>query len=224
MNQKIEDILEFHKIRHAVKEFANTQKAKTMILQLPIETNAKKIRHKIEETRDAVTLLRLKQGIPIPKLEDISVSIKRLEVEAGLNGRELNEILKVLQTTNQVANFFEKVKEEEITLDRLPQLVEKLEYLPEISKQLQLSIREDGYVLDDASIALKGIRQGISRTEQEIKGQLDTYVTGKYAKYLTDSLITIRNDRYVVPVKAEYKSTFGGIVHDQSSTGQTLFM
>ena len=65
MNQKIEDILEFHKIRHAVREFANTQKAKTMILQLPIETNAQKIRHKIEETRDAVTLLRLKQGIPI---------------------------------------------------------------------------------------------------------------------------------------------------------------
>lgn len=224
MNQKIEDILEFHKIRHAVREFANTQKAKTMILQLPIETNAQKIRNKIEETRDAVTLLRLKQGIPIPKLADISVSIKRLEVEAGLNGRELSEILKVLQTTNQVSTFFEKVKEEDIVLDRLPQLVEKLEYLPEISKQLQLSIREDGYVLDDASVALKGIRQGISRTEQEIKGQLDTYVTGKYAKYLTDSLITIRNDRYVVPVKAEYKSTFGGIVHDQSATGQTLFM
>ena len=114
MNQKIEEILEFHKIRHAVREFANTQKAKTMILQLPIETNTKKIRHKIEETRDAVTLLRLKQGIPIPKLEDISVSIKRLEVEAGLNGRELSEILKVLQTTNQVANFFEKVKEEDL--------------------------------------------------------------------------------------------------------------
>ena len=63
-----------------------------MILQLPIETNVQKIRNKIEETRDAVTLLRLKQGIPIPKLADISVSIKRLEVEAGLNGRELSEI------------------------------------------------------------------------------------------------------------------------------------
>lgn len=224
MNQKIEQILEFHKIRQALVEHANSEKAQGMIQQLAIETEVHKIQNKILETRDAVLLLRLKQGIPIPRLKDISAAIKRLELEAGLNGKEMSDILRVLTTTNEVVRFFEKVEDEEIPLERLKDIVDKLEHLPQITRQLQESIREDGYVLDDASPTLRGIRQGMTRTEQEIRSQLNSYLTGKTANYLSDTLITIRNDRYVLPVKAEYKSAFGGIVHDQSSTGQTLFM
>ena len=224
MNSKIEKVLEFSKIRTQLAEYATSEKGKQMIKELPIEVEAKAIQHKIEETTDGVELLRLKQGIPIPRLKDISFALKRLELEAGLNGRELSDILRVLTTTHEVERFFEKVEEEEIALKRVPRLVEKLESIPEVTHELEASIREDGYVLDSASPTLHGVRVGIQKTEQDIRRQMDQYLTGKNAQYLSDNIITIRNDRYVLPVKAEYKSVFGGTVHDQSATGQTLFM
>lgn len=224
MNSKIEKVLEFDKIRAQLAEYATSEKGKQMIKELLIEVEEKAIQNKIEETADGVELLRLKQGIPIPRLKDISFALKRLELEAGLNGRELSDILRVLTTTHEVERFFEKVEEEEIALKRVPRLVEKLESIPEVTKELEASIREDGYVLDSASPTLHGIRVGIQKTEQEIRRQMDQYLTGKNAQYLSDTIITIRNDRYVLPVKAEYKSVFGGTVHDQSATGQTLFM
>lgn len=224
MNSKIEKVLEFSKIRTQLAEYATSEKGKQMIKELPIEVEAKAIQHKIEETTDGVELLRLKQGIPIPRLKDISFALKRLELEAGLNGRELSDILRVLTTTHEVERFFEKVEEEEISLKRVPRLVEKLESIPEVTSELEASIREDGYVLDSASPTLHGVRVGIQKTEQDIRRQMDQYLTGKNAQYLSDTIITIRNDRYVLPVKAEYKSVFGGTVHDKSSTGQTLFM
>ena len=224
MNSKIEKVLEFSKIRTQLAEYATSEKGKQMIKELPIEVEAKAIQHKIEETTDGVELLRLKQGIPIPRLKDISFALKRLELEAGLNGRELSDILRVLTTTHEVERFFEKVEEEEIALKRVPRLVEKLESIPEVTHELEASIREDGYVLDSASPTLHGVRVGIQKTEQDIRRQMDQYLTGKNAQYLSDTIITIRNDRYVLPVKAEYKSVFGGTVHDQSATGQTLFM
>lgn len=224
MNSKIEKVLEFDKIRAQLAEYATSEKGKQMIKELLIEVEEKAIQNKIEETADGVELLRLKQGIPIPRLKDISFALKRLELEAGLNGRELSDILRVLTTTHEVERFFEKVEEEEIALKRIPRLVEKLESIPEVTKELEASIREDGYVLDSASPTLHGIRVGIQKTEQEIRRQMDQYLTGKNAQYLSDTIITIRNDRYVLPVKAEYKSVFGGTVHDQSATGQTLFM
>lgn len=224
MNSKIEKVLEFSKIRTQLAEYATSEKGKQMIKELPIEVDAKAIQNKIEETTDGVELLRLKQGIPIPRLKDISFALKRLELEAGLNGRELSDILRVLTTTHEVERFFEKVEEEEIALKRVPRLVEKLESIPEVTHELEASIREDGYVLDSASPTLHGVRVGIQKTEQEIRRQMDQYLTGKNAQYLSDTIITIRNDRYVLPVKAEYKSVFGGTVHDQSATGQTLFM
>ena len=224
MNSKIEKVLEFSKIRTQLAEYATSEKGKQMIKELPIEVDAKAIQHKIEETTDGVELLRLKQGIPIPRLKDISFALKRLELEAGLNGRELSDILRVLTTTHEVERFFEKVEEEEIALKRVPRLVEKLESIPEVTSELEASIREDGYILDSASPTLHGVRVGIQKTEQDIRRQMDQYLTGKNAQYLSDTIITIRNDRYVLPVKAEYKSVFGGTVHDQSSTGQTLFM
>ena len=224
MNSKIEKVLEFSKIRTQLAEYATSEKGKQMIKELPVEVDAKAIQHKIEETTDGVELLRLKQGIPIPRLKDISFALKRLELEAGLNGRELSDILRVLTTTHEVERFFEKVEEEEIALKRVPRLVEKLESIPEVTSELEASIREDGYVLDSASPTLHGVRVGIQKTEQDIRRQMDQYLTGKNAQYLSDTIITIRNDRYVLPVKAEYKSVFGGTVHDQSATGQTLFM
>ena len=169
MNSKIEKVLEFSKIRTQLAEYATSEKGKQMIKELPIEVEAKAIQNKIEETTEGVELLRLKQGIPIPRLKDISFALKRLELEAGLNGRELSDIQRVLTTTHEVERFFEKVEEEEIALKRVPRLVEKLESIPDVTSELEASIREDGYVLDSASPTLHGVRVGIQKTEQDTK-------------------------------------------------------
>ena len=224
MNPKIEKIIEFHKIRQSLASYASTDLGKQMAQTIAVMNQPQKIQDALDETGDGVELYRLKNGIPIPRLKDISMAIKRLELEAVLNGQELSGILRTLTTSKQVSQFFDKVREEELDLKRLYPLADKIVHLPEITRTLQDSISEDGRVLDDASPALKAIRQGISRAEQAVRSQLESYLSGKSANYLSDNLITIRNDRYVVPVKAEYRNVFGGIVHDQSSTGQTLFM
>lgn len=99
-----------------------------------------------------------------------------------------------------------------------------LETLPDVSRRLLISIENDGHVTDEASSLLASLRRQITTTEGEIRNRLGNFVRGKSSKYLSDSLVTIRNERYVIPVKAEYKNAFGGIVHDQSSSGQTLFI
>lgn len=99
-----------------------------------------------------------------------------------------------------------------------------METLPDVSRRLLMSIENDGHVTDEASSLLASLRRQITTTEGEIRNRLGNFVRGKSSKYLSDSLVTIRNERYVIPVKAEYKNAFGGIVHDQSSSGQTLFI
>lgn len=224
MNKKIEQILEFQKIRNQVAQYTTSELGNQLVQQLPILTKQQAIQHQIDETTEGVSIQRLRQGIPIPRLKDIARSIKRLELEAALNGSELSQISQVLLATRDVTNFFEKLSQENIFFPKIQELVDKLNSLPELTKQLQLSIREDGFVLDEASPMLKGIRQGIQKNEQAVRQQLDQYISGKMSHYLTDNLVTIRNDRFVVPVKAEYRNSFGGTVHDQSATGQTVFI
>lgn len=109
-------------------------------------------------------------------------------------------------------------------MKRLYDLAENFITTPALNQSIREKVDEDGLVMSDASPALKGIRTGIKRGENNVREKLDGIVRGKSAQYLSDTIITIRNDRYVIPVKQEYRSHFGGVVHDQSSTGQTLFV
>lgn len=224
MNKKIETILEFQKIRQTVAEYAHSERGKQFVLALPIRNSIKEVSRQLQETADGVEILRLKQGIPIPRLKDIHMHLKRLEVEATLNARELSEIARVLTTTQEVKHFFQQLEQDGVFLQHVYQKSEELVVLGQVTKLLIHSISEDGYVLDDASATLKKIRAGIIRNERAIREKLDSYLSGSQASQLSDQLITMRNDRYVLPVKAEYRNAFGGIVHDQSSSGQTLFM
>lgn len=100
----------------------------------------------------------------------------------------------------------------------------ELQTFTKLERKIFSIVNESGYVMDDASAKLKGLRDGIKQTEGQARQKLESIVKGSQSRFLTDSLITMRNDRYVIPVKAENRSTFGGVVHDQSSTGQTLFI
>ena len=173
---------------------------------------------------DGADILRLKGGVPIPQLTLITDHLKRLEIGATLNGKELAEISQVLRSANEVHHFFMALADEKVELNYLYELEEQLETLPQLAKRLQVSLEADGYVTDDASSLLRSLRRQISTTEATIRNRLVALTRGNNAKYLSGANVTIRNDRYVIPVRAEHKGKFGGIVHDQSSSGQTYFI
>ena len=178
----------------------------------------------LQETEDGLKVQRLRGGIPIPKLENIRPHMKRIEIGADLNGVELAQVSRVLSTTSELNRFIDDLYDSEIEFARLYMWADQLVTIPVLSRRLKEAIDEDGRVTDDASPELKSIRQNIRRSEQAVREQLDGIVRGKNAKYLSDAIITMRNDRYVIPVKQEYRGVFGGVVHDQSASGQTLFI
>lgn len=224
MNSKILQTLEYDKIRQKIAEYTVTDNGKKLAAQMQPLTEIDEIEKLLAETQDGADALRLKGGIPMPLLTDIKPQLKRLEIDATLNGKELATIAKVLRATNVVKAFFRDLADDEVELPQLNQLNEQLETLPEIAKKLLTAIESDGNVTDDASSLLRSLRRQIEATEGQIRDKLSTITHGSKAKYLSDSLVTIRNERYVIPVKAENKNQFGGVVHDQSSSGQTLFV
>lgn len=183
-----------------------------------------RVQQYLTETTDGADILRLEGGIPIPKLADIQLQMKRLKIGANLNGTELAQVTKVLQTSMSVKNFFDEMREKKIKLQVLDQLVDRLVTIPSITQRLVRSVDPDGRLNDEASSKLHGIRQLIVKTEGEIHQQMERYTRGKGAKYLSEPVVTIRNDRYVVPALARYRNKLGGVVHDQSASGQTLYI
>lgn len=224
MNEKGLKTLEYDKVRRMLLAYTATEMGRGMASALTPSSDYEWIERALDETKDGADVLRLKGGIPIPRLESVSRYLKRLDIGASLNARELAAVGRVLRVTNETKRFFRDLAAEEVDLAYLYDEAEMLETIPDVSRRLLMSIENDGHVTDEASSLLASLRRQISTTESEIRSRLGSFVHGKSAKYLSDSLVTIRNDRYVIPVKAEYKNSFGGIVHDQSSSGQTLFI
>lgn len=224
MNSRILTILEFDKIKQLLSQYIVTKLGEEHVTHLVPTSDEDKIEESLEETKDAFDVLRLRGGIPIPVLENIKPHMKRIEIGAMLNGLELAQVGRVLSSVTEVQRFFDDLEAAEIELQRLYDWRDKMIALPEISKAIRLSIEEDGRVTDEASAELKQIRQSIRKSEQSVREQLDGILRGSKAKYLSDTIVTMRNDRYVIPVKSEYRSQLGGVVHDQSASGQTVFV
>lgn len=223
-NDKIFETLEFEKIRHAVMNYAQTELATQLIKQMNPSDNMEEVQKWQDETEESLSILNQDRFIPVPILQLLTHAIQRLKVGASLNGQEISRIGKLLRSTKEVNDFFHRLSEEEDKYYPSIQFwVDQCIQLPQIEKLIHQSVDEDGSVLSSASAQLASIRRGQSNTEQQIRNQLSQILKSK-ASQLTDSLITIRNNRYVVPVKAEYRYQMGGTVHDQSSTGQTLYI
>ncbi|WP_395350910.1 endonuclease MutS2 [Levilactobacillus parabrevis] len=224
MNQKTLKIMEYDRIKQALRGYLVSAAGQHELNQLQPTADVKQLQIWLDETRDGADIYRLESGIPLPKLDDIRPHLHRLAMEAALNGLELAQISRVLWTTSSVVKFFRDLEEKEIDLRRLNRVVKELVTLPDVTRRLRTSLEGDGHITDEASPALKQIRQHITQTEAAIRTTMDQYTRGKDAKYLSETIVTIRDDRYVIPVRAEYKQRFGGIVHDQSASGQTLFI
>lgn len=204
---------------HTVSDLGS-QKAR----EIRPEITHDKVERMLEETDDAVTILRLKGGIPLGSFHDVRPYVKRMEIGAVLSGQELIQIGQLLKGMHEIIDFFMGLKKEAITLRHLYELVDELIELPQLQRRIYATLTDGGSVLDDASSQLKSIRTSMRQTESNVREKLNSIVRGSQAKHLTDSIITMRNDRFVIPVKSESRAVFGGVVHDQSSSGQTVFI
>ncbi|KRM71550.1 endonuclease MutS2 [Lacticaseibacillus brantae] len=223
MNTKILETLEYSKIQQALLGSIMTAAGATLVHELTPATDIDAVQQALDETADGATILRLRGGIPIPRLDDLGPALKRVQIGAVLNGQELALVSRVLTTVGAVDAFLTDLKDN-VDLRQVYELQAQLTSLPTLEKRLKVAIDEDGRLTDEASPKLYGLRQQMRQLEGDIRKRMENYTHGSGAKYLSDPIVTIRDDRYVIPVKAEYRNQFGGVVHDQSASGQTLFI
>ncbi len=216
--------LEYPKIIEQLSAHTVSDLGRQKVKELLPSTSHAEVEQMLEETDDVVKLFRLKDGLPLGTFADVRPHIKRMEIGAILSGQELIQIGQLIKGAREIEDFFVDLKEEDIKLNQLYTKVEQLIVLASLERKIYSTLTESGVVLDDASSKLKSIRTSIRQTEGNVRDKLNNIVRGSQSKYLTDSIITMRNDRYVIPVKADSRGVFGGVVHDQSSSGQTLFI
>ncbi|WP_270997759.1 endonuclease MutS2 [Listeria seeligeri] len=225
MDKKVEAILEFDKIKKQLTEFASSSLGEQAILALTPDTDFQVVQKAQLETEEGAKIIRLRGSAPITGLTDVNAHLKRLEIGGDLNGLEIYQIGSNLRVSRQMKNFMADLLEVGVELPLLGALAEELLVLKDVEEDIAISIDESGKVLDTASESLSSIRRTLRRTEDRVREKLESYLRDRNAsKMLSDAVITIRNDRYVIPVKQEYKGHYGGIVHDQSASGQTLFI
>ena len=223
MNQKTLTKLEYHKIIAMLEEQASSFRGRQLCRKLKPMTNLDKINTSQEQTAAAFTRLIKKGRISFSDAAPVEESMKRLEVGAALGNGELLRILKLLQTAGRVKAYGRHDTQDELT-DCLDAYFEQLEPLTLLANEIERCIISEDEISDDASSTLKHIRRNINNMNDKVHATLTNLVNGSLRTYLQDPIITMRGDRYCLPVKAECRGNVQGMIHDQSSTGSTLFI
>lgn len=223
MNHKTLTKLEYHKIIAMLEEQASSFRGRQLCRKLKPMTNLDKINTSQEQTAAAFTRLIKKGRISFSDAAPVEESMKRLEVGAALGSGELLRILKLLQTAGRVKAYGRHDTQDELT-DCLDAYFEQLEPLTLLANEIERCIISDDEISDDASSTLKHIRRNINNMNDKVHATLTNLVNGSLRTYLQDPIITMRGDRYCLPVKAECRGNVQGMIHDQSSTGSTLFI
>lgn len=221
MNERTLNVLEFNKIIQALQGETATVVGRERARALTPQTDLAFIQQLQDETDEAMQILRLNKSVPFSHIVNITDSLKRSMIGSVLSTEECLHVAQTIYTAKNIKTFIEGIEDKDVPL--LSDIVMNISPLRHVEKEIKLKIDEHGEVTDDASAALKSIRHAIRGYETRIREKLQQLIRTK-SKMLSDSIVTIRNDRYVLPVKHEYRSAIGGIVHDQSSSGQTLFM
>lgn len=223
MNEKVLQKLEFDKIIHKLQEFASSAPGKNRCLQLKPSTDLDAISIWQEETKDALSRLFKKGGIRFNGNAEVLGLLKSLEIGSILSAGELLKIAGILECAGSVKSYGRNDKED-APEDSLDSYFNELEPLTPVSNKIRRCLLSEEEVADDASSTLKHIRRSMVLTNDKIHTQLNSMVNGSYRTYLQDAVVTMRNNRYCIPVKSEHKSQVPGMIHDQSSTGSTLFI
>ena len=224
MNDKILKTLEFAKITEQLEQLAITRPAKMKAINLVPSSDFTQVELTLKQTLAGADILRIKGQLPLTDFTDVRPSTKRLRIKANLNAKELGNLLLVLALANEINEFFTNTDEEKLDLTVISPILAQLEVPQSLYATLNRSLDFDGEVLDAASSELSHLRHELKSNDAEIKDKMDGYIKGSSSKYLSEQIVTIRDERYVIPVKQEYRNKFGGVVHDQSASGQTLFI
>lgn len=222
MNDRVLRVLEFNKIKELVKGYAITKSAKEMVLDLKPYDSVYDVKEHLEETKEALDILMRKGNPPFEGLYDVKEAITRAEKGGVLSIEGLLRIGNMLSVTRKLSDFLAR-KEEEEEHRILEGMREGLIVLRGVESAISKAIVSEDEIADSASDKLYSIRRSLKEKNSSIRDKVNSIVRSN-AQYLQDSLYTVRGDRYVIPVKAEYKSQVPGLVHDQSSTGATLFI
>ncbi len=223
MNKKVYRTLEYNKIIDRLVEKAGSAPGKDLCRKLLPSTDLQEIETWQMQTRDALTRLFGKGSISFGSNTDLGYAIKSLEIGSSLSCSELLKIAGMLENTARVKAYGRNEKED-VPDDSLDEMFRSLEPLTPLSSEIRRCILAEDEYADDASPNLKRIRRQMLSTNDRIHTQLNNMVNGSYRTYLQDAVITLRDNRYCIPVKAEHKGNVPGMVHDQSSTGSTLFI
>ena len=223
MNEKALRILEYQKIIQLLTDKASSVPGKELCQKLMPMTVLADIEEAQQQTADAFSRLIKGGRIGFSGNKDIRFSIKSLDIGSSLSAPELLKIAASLACATKAKAFARGERDEEIT-DSLEPLFNDLEPLTPLQNEINRCLISEEEVADDASSTLKHIRRSIQQTNDKIHSQLNSMVNTSYRTYLQDAVITMRNNRYCIPVKAEHKGNVPGMVHDQSSTGSTLFI
>ena len=211
--------LEFNKIKNTLSSYAQTNNGKKMCLDLYPSSNKEKVQKALDETTEAVALIYRKGNLPLETIGDISTYILNLKNQNFLSSKALLELATLLKTSKILKNYyFEK------ELNQTNSLTNYFDHLytnPSIEEKIFSAIIDENTFDDRASNALYKIRQQMRNTKKEIKNKLQSLLN---SKYLQEPIVTIRQDRFVVPVKSEYQTEIKGFIHDTSSTGSTVFV
>ena len=223
MNKKAIHTLEFDKILEQLTAEAGSALGKQYCKRLRPSDDLSQIRQWQTQTKDALTRLFRKGNLSFSGVIDIRASLKRLEIGSVLGTGELLSVAKLLRNTAYV-KAFGRHDTADIPKDSLDDFFDQLEPLTLLSGEIDRCIISEEEISDDASSALKDVRRQMKLTNEKVHSHLNTLVNSGLRTYLQDAVVTMRNGRYCVPVKAEYKSQVPGMIHDQSATGSTLFV
>ena len=223
MNEKVLQVLEYNKIIQMLENKASSPLGKEMALALKPSCDLDEINRAQEETTAAFSRIVTKGNTSFGNNKDIGFSLKSLGIGSTLSVSELLKIAAFLENVSRIKTYGKKEKDSDKE-DILSPYFEELVSLSQVSGEIRRCILSEEEIADDASVALKQIRRSISSTNDKIHHQLNSMVNGSVRTYLQEAVITMRNNRYCLPVKAEYKSQVPGMIHDQSSTGSTLFI
>ncbi len=222
MNQKALKTLEYHKIIAQLAEYASSDSGKALCRNLVPSTDYHEIVRSQSETTDAATRVRQKGSISFGGVKDIRPSIKRLDVGSSLGIVEILSISSLL-TASARAKAYGRHEDSELPDDSLEEFFRMLEPLTPVNTEIKRCIISEEEVSDDASPGLHHVRRSMRSINDKIHTQLNSILNSNRT-YLQDAVITMRDGRYCLPVKSEHKSQVSGMVHDQSSTGSTLFI
>lgn len=223
MNSKVLRVLEYHKIIDQLTEKASSEPGKRLTAALVPMTDLEEIKTAQTQTADALGRLFAKGSTSFGSNKDLGMSLKSLEVGSVLSVTELLRIASFLENVNRIKTYGRRDRDD-IPGDSLDVYFDSLEPLTPLANEISRCILSEEEIADDASPALKRIRRSMAITNDRIHSQLNSMINGSLRTYLQDAVVTIRDNRYCVPVKSEYKGQVPGMVHDQSSTGSTFFI